>query len=87
MFSNKLNNFKINHNTVMNHCSDEKKLFLVISLLHINGFINNDSIKSLFKNLREGKLNRRINTYYSKNTKNGMIMKGYIISIMIFLVI
>jgi hypothetical protein len=69
MFSNKLNNFKINHNTVVNHCSDEKKLFLVISLLHINGFINNDSIKSLFKNLREGKLNRRINTYYSKITK------------------
>ena len=69
MFNNEVNNFIISHTSVTNNCSTENKLFLVISLLHINGFINNDSIKKLFKNLREGKLNRRVNTYYSKITK------------------
>lgn len=43
-----------------------ENLFVVISLLHINGFINNQSLHALFKSLKENKLNRQINTFHSK---------------------
>lgn len=69
MFNNELTIFKINHKSVTNYCSNENKIFLVISLLHANGIINNDSINSLFKNLRKGKLNRTVNTYRSNINK------------------
>lgn len=60
-----LKNFKINHKSQAYYYKDNNKIFLVISLLHINGFINDDSIKSLFKRLREGKLLRYVRTYHS----------------------
>lgn len=61
-----LKEFQINHKTIVdNYNSKEKNILILISLLHINKLINNNSIKSLFKNLREGKLLRNVGTYHS----------------------
>lgn len=63
-----LKGFKINHKALRNYDDRNNNLFLVLSLLHINGFINNDSINALFKSLRAGKLSRRVGTFYFKGT-------------------
>lgn len=47
---------------------DETKMFLMISLLHNNGKINDQSLNALFKSLREKTLIRKIGTYKSKIT-------------------
>jgi len=60
-------NFKIDHRN--SYISNENNLFIVISLLHVNGFINNESLAALFKRLKDGKLNRYVNTYRSNITK------------------
>jgi len=61
-----LKTFKINHN---NHrINNKNNIVILIGLLHINGFINNDSIKNLYKRHREGKLLRNVNTYRSRIT-------------------
>jgi len=57
-----LSKFKIKPNSTYEH---ESKMFILISLLHINGFINDDSLFSNFKLLREKKMIRHVNTYYS----------------------
>jgi hypothetical protein len=49
-----------------NDFEGNEKLFILISLLHINRFINNQSLFALFKSLKENKLNRYINTFHSK---------------------
>jgi len=41
-------------------------LFLTIVLLHYNGLINDESLKGLFRNLRNKTLDRRVNTYHCK---------------------
>lgn len=65
-----LENFKLDQNSITSGYSPrEGNLFTIISLLHINGFINNDSINALFKSLKAGKLMRNVNTYYSKINK------------------
>lgn len=56
--------FKIDHKVQTN--SYEPNLFILISLLHINGFINRDSLKAQFKSLKAGTLNRRVGTYHSR---------------------
>lgn len=58
-----LSEIKIDKNT-----STERKneMFVLISLLHINGFINNHSLHANFKNLRNGKILRCVNSYHSK---------------------
>lgn len=64
-----LQNFKLNQNVLSNgNLENESKLFLILSLLHINGIINNDSINALFNSLRLGKLYRYVNTFYFKGT-------------------
>lgn len=60
-------NFKIDHNN--SYISNQNNLFILVSLFHINGFINNESLSALFKNLKEGRLNRNVNTYRSNITK------------------
>lgn len=59
--------FKIDYKS--NRLDTHKNIFILISLLHINGMINDDSIKALFKLLRENKLVRRVNTYRSNINK------------------
>lgn len=66
-----LKDFKINHKSVIDSYYSlgeerNKELFLLISLLHINGFINNQSLNSLFNLLRKNKLYRQVNTYHSR---------------------
>lgn len=66
-----LKDFKLDHKNTYGYAGDvrEKNMFILISLLHANNFINDKSIRSLFKSLREGKLIRRVNTYYSRVNK------------------
>jgi len=65
-----LKEFKIDQHTLTNAENlRQKNILILISLLHANHFINNDSIKALFKKLREGKLVRNVNTYYSRINK------------------
>jgi len=45
---------------------DTKEVFLLISLLHINGFISDKSLFAQFKNLKRGKMIRVVTTYHSK---------------------
>ena len=42
----------------------EQLLFTLIVQLHINGKINEQSLSALFNNLKQGKLDRRVNTYH-----------------------
>jgi len=42
----------------------EQILFTLIVQLHINGKINEQSLSALFNNLKQGKLDRRVNTYH-----------------------
>lgn len=58
-----LSELKIDKNT---SSESKNKMFVLLSLLHINGFINNASLHSNFKNLRNGKMLRRINTFHSR---------------------
>lgn len=58
--------FKVNAESTN---TKESTMFVLISLLHINGFINNDSLFSNFKGLKSGKIFRTVNTYYSKVNK------------------
>lgn len=64
-----LNNleFRIDHN--LDRLDNDKNVLVLLSLLHINGFISDKSIVALFKKLKEGKLLRRVNTYRSNVTK------------------
>lgn len=57
---------KLNYKDLGYYTTDESNMFILISLLHANHLINNDSLKTQFKRLKEGKLYRRVNTYYSK---------------------
>lgn len=52
-----LNSYKI---------TDENKLFLLLVVFHRNKLISDHSLKDLFANLREGKLNRRVGTFKCK---------------------
>ena len=58
-----LSDLKIDKNVATER---KNEMFVLLSLLHINGFINDSSLHANFKNLREGKIIRRINTYHSK---------------------
>lgn len=63
-----LNKFKISHSTLNFSSSsyNENEMFILISLLHVNGFINDKSMFAKFKQLKSGKMIRQVNTYYSK---------------------
>jgi hypothetical protein len=58
-----LDKFKLNYKMTY---EDRNNIFVLISLLHVNGFINDKSIAALFNLLRKGKLVRRVETYHSK---------------------
>jgi hypothetical protein len=55
--------FKIGNK--LDRVSEQNNILITIFLLHINGFINNDSLNSLLKQARKGTLSRRVNTYKS----------------------
>lgn len=59
-------NFKLDHKIKYNYSGNENNMFVLLSLFHINGLINDSSLKAQFKSLREGKLLRKIGTYHSK---------------------
>lgn len=59
--------FKLGYNNF--NVREENKLIIIISLLHLNGFISHKSLVALFKKAREGKLYRRVNTYRSNVNK------------------
>lgn len=62
-----LENFKLYRNAAQN---GNNNMFIIVCLLHANGFINNESLKAKFKQLREGKLLRRVNTFRSNISKD-----------------
>jgi len=57
---------KIDYKNLDYYYKQENNLFIIVSLLHTNKLINDASLNAQFKRLKEGKLNRRVNTYYSK---------------------
>ena len=61
-----LKDFKLYRNAAQNGTNN---MFIIVCLLHANGFINNESLNARFKQLKEGKLLRRVNTYRSNITK------------------
>lgn len=63
-----LKDFKLSYKRLNNNIINyrESEMFILLSLLHINGFISNKSLFSQFTRLKKGKLIRTIHTYHSK---------------------